>query len=143
VGPVYRPRTQPSPGPAGLRPELLPDQIYYIGKFSGVLDEIEKNTNPSPHFLGPSNWGAFFGGKGRLEEKVDVMFGLPDSDLLYRESSGAPNEVGKITDPSPNFGALQLGGLFGGKGRLEKKVDVIFGLPDHDLLYREIFRRPR
>ena len=31
---------------------------------------------------------------------------------------------------------------FSGKGRFEKKVDVIFGLLDPDLQYREKFRRP-
>ena len=52
--------------------------------------KLEKITDPSPNFLGPSNLGAFFRGKGRLEKKVNVIFGLLDPDLLYREKFRRP-----------------------------------------------------
>jgi hypothetical protein len=52
--------------------------------------KLEKITDPSPNFLGPSNLGAFFRGKGRLEKKVDVIFGLPDPDLLYKKNFKRP-----------------------------------------------------
>ena len=103
----------------------------------------KKITDPSPSFLGPSIWEAF---SGRREGRRKKRMSYTDSrtPIYYiGKFSGALDEIEKITDPSSFFWDPQIGSLFGGKGRLEQKVDVIFGLPDHDLLYREKFRSPR
>ena len=51
-----------------------PTPIYYIGGFSEVSDEVEKNYRPGPH----SNFGGPFWEEGVIEEKTNGRLEIPD-----------------------------------------------------------------